>query len=120
MRMTSLRKIGSLFSPVRHACPAPLPPSSYGVQSWACASLAEVFDRTGRDADFRSPQVCQIERLRTLCGHPLSYRLRLPDGTPRSVPAAIVRILPAEAHLAADVVDLGVYTPRLMTPLAAE
>ncbi len=120
MRMISLTRIGRIFNPAPVALPAPPPPSSYGIQSWACTHLATVHDAMGKDADFRLPKVCQIERLRTLCGHPLSYRLRLPDGTQRSVPAAMVHVLPAGSRQSGDVVDLSVFSQRLAPTIAAE
>lgn len=120
MRMTSLRKIGRIFHAAPVTAPQALPASSYGIQSWACTHLATVYDATGQDADFSRPKVCQLERLRTLCGHPLSYRLSLPDGTQRSVPAAMVHILPAGHHHTTDVVDLSRFAQRLMPPIASE
>lgn len=120
MRMISLTRIGRIFNPAPTSLPAPPPPSSYGIQSWACTHLATIYDATGKDADFCSPKVCQLERLRTLCGHPLSYRLSLPDGTQRSVPAAMVHVLPSGSRQSGDVVDLSMFAQRLTPTIAAE
>lgn len=95
MRLTSLRKFGRRFHAAVSGTTMPAP-SSYGVQSYPCTGTAQVWDRTGEYPAFARPQVCQLERLRTLCGHPLNYRLTLPDGTQATTPAALVHILPEE------------------------
>ncbi|MCP1245201.1 hypothetical protein NKW54_04520 [Acetobacter cerevisiae] len=96
MRLTSLRKFGRRVHSAVVGTPLPSAPPSYGIQSHACTGHAQVFDRTGEYPAFARPQVCQLERLRTLCGHPLNYRLTLPDGTQATAPAALVHILPEE------------------------
>ena len=95
MRLTSLRKFGRRFHAVVSSAPMPMP-SSYGIKSHPCTGTAQVWDRTGEYPAFARPQICQLERLRTLCGHPLNYRLTLPDGTQATAPAALVHILPEE------------------------
>ncbi|MCG0997007.1 MAG: hypothetical protein ABF430_05635 [Acetobacter persici] len=96
MRLTSLRKFGRRFHAAVSGATTPMP-SSYGVKSHPCTGTAQVWDRTGEYAAFASPQICQLERLRTLCGHPLNYRVTLPDGTQATVPAALVLIFPEDS-----------------------
>ncbi|KXV75347.1 hypothetical protein AD953_07870 [Acetobacter malorum] len=97
MRLTSLRKFGRRVHSAVVGTPLPSAPPSYGIQSHACTGHAQVFDRTGEYPAFARPQICQLERLRTLCGHPLNYRLTLPDGSQATAPAALVHILPEDA-----------------------
>lgn len=96
MRLTSLRKFGRRFHSAVVGASMPAAPQNYGIESHACTGRAQVFDRTGEYPEFARPQVCQVERLRTLCGHPLNYRLTLPDGTQATAPAALVHMLPEE------------------------
>lgn len=114
MRLTSLRKFGRRFHSAVVGTPLPSAPSSYGIQSHACTGKAEVYDATGQFPEFAFPQVCQLERQRTLCGHPLNYRLTLPDGRQSTAPAAMVRILPPEvSNTALIVLDIPPPDPGL-------
>lgn len=107
MRLTSLRKFGRRFHSAVVGTPLPSAPASYGIQSHACSGRAEVYDATGQFPEFAFPQVCQLERKRTLCGHPLNYRLTLPDGRQSTAPAALVRMLPEDA-VGADIIVLDI------------
>lgn len=107
MRLTSLRKFGRRVHSAVVGTPLPSAPPSYGIQSHACTGKAEVYDATGQFSEFAFPQVCQLERKRTLCGHPLNYRLTLPDGRKSTAPAALVRMLPEDAS-SADIIVLDI------------